>query len=75
MSYVILSKRGEKMKFILMFKYLKENGAKFWKGQPFKPSTLNSDGIWSRVLEELKNKKKDIIIEEKFKEMGKGFFK
>jgi len=30
------------------------NGDKFWKGQPFLPSTLNSSGIWDRVLETMR---------------------
>lgn len=31
---------------------------KFWKGQPFLPSTLNSSAIWDRVLEMMRNKER-----------------
>jgi uncharacterized protein YdaU (DUF1376 family) len=33
---------------------LKTSGDKFWSGQPFLPSALNSSGIWDRVLESLR---------------------
>ena len=36
---------------------LKEGGNKFWKGQPFLASVLNSAGIWPRVLETQRTEK------------------
>jgi len=52
---------AEVMKRVLeIFWQLTENGNQFWKGQPFLPSTLNSSGIWSRVLKQTENKMKII---------------
>jgi len=34
---------------------------KFWRGQPFLPSVLNSGGIWPRVLKELENMKAETL--------------
>ena len=39
------------------WKLIKGND-KFWKGQPFLPSTLNSSAIWDRVLSTLRNGQK-----------------
>jgi hypothetical protein len=44
-------------KVVGFFWYLKKNGDNFWKKQPFYPSTLNSEGMWTRYLEEIKKRK------------------
>lgn len=37
------------------FWQLKQSGDKFWKGQPFLPSTLGASGIFDRVLEQFRS--------------------
>jgi len=47
------------LQMITAFWKLRCNGDKFWRGQPFVPSALNSSGIWDRVLETLRREEVD----------------
>jgi predicted phage replisome organizer len=55
---------GEKAEDLLVsvckqFWKLKQSGDKFWSGQPFTPSTLNTVSIWDRVLESMRSEEVD----------------
>lgn len=43
---------------------MKESKDKFWSSQPFLPSTLNSVGLWDRVLETFRTESTEITQEE-----------
>jgi len=39
---------------------LKSSGDRFWSGQPFLPSSMNSSGLWDRILETLRAEEPDM---------------
>jgi hypothetical protein len=45
---------------------LKSSGERFYRDQPFLPSTLNSSGIWDRVAEKLRDSDEDTNAAELF---------
>jgi len=46
---------------IRQFKSMRQNGDKFWGGQPFLPSALNASGIFDRVLSAAQKEHEDIM--------------
>jgi predicted phage replisome organizer len=50
---------------------LKTGGDKFWRGQPFTPSTLNTVSLWDRVLESMRADEVDPEIEAIIRGEGK----
>lgn len=59
---------------LVTFWRLTHSQDKFWRGQPFLPSVLNSGGIWSRVLKELENAQADTLSPE-IQEIIRGLWK
>lgn len=52
-----------------VFYRLRRSGDRFWRGQPFLPSALNSSGIFDRVLDQLAESQGDEEIEELLEEV------
>jgi hypothetical protein len=49
------------------FWQLKQQGGKFWKEQPFTPSTLSATGIFDRVLEQFREERIPESLEELYR--------
>jgi|TARA_Y100000310_G_scaffold269827_1_gene283290 hypothetical protein len=55
------------------FLFLTKKGDDFWTGQPFLPSTLNSSGIYSRVITNMDREAARIKLEQRFAGAFEGF--